>query len=183
MTDGTAFHQLQEEMRGAFEATVLDLPRAMLVQYPHLVHDAHIAIVVVELTLAATRDAIRLLSWLKSNAPSTRVLVVANRIPSGGNTEISRKDFESSIERSVDFVVPFEPKSAVQAAKLGKSLAEVANANKLSQPLVGIAASVLATVDEATELAAAAGTTKPSLAGSFKAMLSTKLKPEKAVGK
>jgi pilus assembly protein CpaE len=61
LTDGTAFFQLQEEMRNAFEATVLDLPRHMLVQHPHLVHDAHVAVVVVELTLAATRDTIRIL--------------------------------------------------------------------------------------------------------------------------
>ena len=52
VTDGTAFFQLQEEMRNAFESTVLDLPRHMLIQYPHLVHDAHVAVVVAELTLA-----------------------------------------------------------------------------------------------------------------------------------
>ena len=94
VTDGTAFFQLQEEMRNAFESTVLDLPRHMLIQYPHLVHDAHVAVVVAELTLAATRDTIRILAWLKSNAPQTKVIVVANRVPSGGALEISRKDFE-----------------------------------------------------------------------------------------
>ena len=73
VTDGTAFFQLQEEMRNAFESTVLDLPRHMLIQYPHLVHDAHVAVVVAELTLAATRDTIRILAWLKSNAPQTKV--------------------------------------------------------------------------------------------------------------
>ena len=52
MTDGSAFFQLQEEMRNAFESTVVDLPRHMLIQYPHMVHDAHVAIVVAELTLA-----------------------------------------------------------------------------------------------------------------------------------
>ena len=46
ITDGTAFFQLQEEMRNAFESTVLDLPRHMLIQYPHMVHDAHVAVVV-----------------------------------------------------------------------------------------------------------------------------------------
>src|SRR5436305_692911 len=78
VTDGTAFFQLQEEMRNAFESTVLDLPRHMLIQYPHLVHDAHVAVVAAELTLAATRDTIRVLAWLKSNAPQTKVVVVAN---------------------------------------------------------------------------------------------------------
>ena len=52
ITDGTAFFQLQEEMKNAFESTVLDLPRQMLIQYPHMVHDAHVAVVVSELTLA-----------------------------------------------------------------------------------------------------------------------------------
>src|SRR3546814_14963018 len=72
LTDGSAFFQLQEEMRNAFETTVLDLPRQMLVQHPHLVHDAHVCIVVVEFTLAATRDAIRILSCLKSNRSEER---------------------------------------------------------------------------------------------------------------
>ena len=44
---------------GTLKSTVLDLPRHMLIQYPHLVHDAHVAVVVAELTLAATRDTIR----------------------------------------------------------------------------------------------------------------------------
>src|SRR3712207_7116349 len=40
---------------------------------------------------------------------------------SSGAQEISRKDFEQSIERSVDVVIPFEPKAAAQSAKLGRS--------------------------------------------------------------
>ncbi|CAN5246349.1 hypothetical protein BH24PSE1_BH24PSE1_07450 [soil metagenome] len=126
MSDGTAFFQLQEEMRNAFESTVMDLPRHMLIAHPHLVHDAHVAVVVAELTLAATRDAIRILAWLKSNAPQTKVIVVANGIPSGGSLEISRKDFEQSIERPVDVVFPYDSKIAAQSAKLGKPLAEIA---------------------------------------------------------
>src|SRR3954464_3426366 len=132
-TDGSAFFALQEEMRNAFESTVLDLPRHMLIQHPHLVHDAHVAVVVAELTLAATRDTIRILAWLKSNAPQTKVVVVANGVPSGGALEISRKDFEQSIERPVDIVFPFDAKIAAQSAKLGKPMAEVAT-GKISAP-------------------------------------------------
>ena len=127
VTDGSAFFALQEEMRNAFESTVLDLPRHMLIQHPHLVHDAHVAVVVAELTLAATRDTIRVLAWLKSNAPQTKVLVVANAVPNGGALEISKKDFEQSIERPVDLVFPYDAKLAAQAAKLGKPMAEVAS--------------------------------------------------------
>ncbi len=123
MTDGTAFLQLQEEMRAAFEATVVDLPRSMLILYPHLIRDTQSMVVVTELTLAAARDTIRLLSWLKANAPQTQVTVVANRVHAAGQLEISRKDFEGSIERKIDFLIPFDQKLAAQAAKLGKPLA------------------------------------------------------------
>src|SRR3546814_15914956 len=56
ITDGSAFYQLQEEMRTAFECTVVDLPRAMLVQHPRLSSEIQIAVLVTELTLAAARD-------------------------------------------------------------------------------------------------------------------------------
>ncbi len=172
VTDGTAFFQLQEEMRNAFESTVLDLPRHMLIQYPHLVHDAHVAVVVAELTLAGTRDTIRILAWLKSNAPQTKVIVVANGVPSGGALEISRKDFEQSIERNVDVVFPFDSKVAAQAAKLGKPMAEVAG-GKLSTPFNTLSGMVLNHASEegsAPEPASASGA-KPSLVDNLKSML------------
>lgn len=134
LTDGSAFYQLQEEIRHAFEGTVIDLPRNMMVQFPHLLNDVHVIVVVVEFTLAGTRDAIRILSWLKANAPQARVIVVANRVQVAVQ-EVSRKDFEHSIERKVDIVIPFDAKSASQSAKLGQPLAKVTKSAKLSQPL------------------------------------------------
>ncbi|RYY25731.1 MAG: pilus assembly protein CpaE [Sphingomonadales bacterium] len=139
MTDGAAFYQLQEEIRGAFESTVIDLPRGMLVNHPHLITDVQVAVLVTELTLASARDAIRILSWFKSNAPQTQVIVAANRVQPQAMLEISRKDFEGSIERKIDIMIPFEQKLASQAAKLGKPLAEVAKGNKSFTPLNDLA--------------------------------------------
>ncbi|AOH84947.1 pilus assembly protein CpaE [Sphingomonas panacis] len=147
MSDGAAFHQLQEEMRHAFECTIIDLPRAMLVQHPHLVAEVQVAVIVTELTLAAARDTIRILSWLKSNAPLTQVIVVANRVLPAAQLEISRKDFEGSIERKIDYFVPFDQKLAAQAAKLGKTLAEVGKTSKTTAPLVDVATQILAIGD------------------------------------
>ncbi len=182
VTDGAAFHQLQEEMRGAFESTVIDLPRAMLIQYPHLVHDAHVTVVVVELTLAATRDAIRILSWLKANAPTSKVIVVANRVPAAGALEITKKDFETSIERAIDFFIPEEPKLLAQAAKLGKPLAEVGN-TKVTQPLIQISAAILGSVEDGPDAVTSksAAATK-SLMGNLKSMMKPKPKIDKKQG-
>lgn len=147
LSDGAAFYQLQEEMRSAFECTVVDLPRNMLVLHPHLITDVQIAVVVTELTLAAARDTIRILSWFKSNAPQTQVFVLANRVHAASQLEINRKDFEGSIERRIDFVIPFDQKLAAQAAKLGKPLAEAGKGSKTIAPLVELAMKLIGTAE------------------------------------
>ncbi len=152
LTDGTAFYQLQEEMRTAFECTVIDLPRGMLVQHPSLVGDVQTAVVVTELTLAAARDTIRILSWLKANAPNTAVHVVVNRMPAAsGQLEITRKDFETSIERKVDWTLPLDQKLAAQAAKLGKPLAEAGKNSKTVAPLVDLAGALAGAAEDAAD--------------------------------
>jgi len=147
LTDGGAFYQLLEEFRAAFECSVIDLPRHMLIQHPHLMSDVNVAVVVTELTLAAARDSIRILSWLKSNAPQSRVLVVANRVHAGV-PEISRKDFETSIERKVDIVIPFDLRIAAQSAKLGKTLAETAKGSKVGTACASLLDAVVGAADE-----------------------------------
>src|SRR3546814_19562333 len=92
----------------------------MLIQHPHLINEVNATVVVTELTLAAARDSIRILSWLRSNAPGSKVFVVANRVHPNA-LEISRKDFEQSIEHKIDVLIPADPKLAPQAHKPGKT--------------------------------------------------------------
>ena len=175
MSDGTAFFQLQEEMKQAFECTVIDLPRTMLIQHPHLLYDVQTAVVVTEFTLAATRDTIRILSWLKSNAPQANVMVVANRVSATAPGEITRKDFESSIERTVDVVIPLDVKLATQAAKLGKPLIEVAKSTKVGQAIQDISGRLVVAAESGDKQAKATG---KSLLGKL-AELKTKIPSKK----
>ena len=178
LTDGSAFYQLQEEMRSAFECTIIDLPRGMLVQHPHLMADVHATVVVTEMTLASARDAIRILSWLKSNAPQSKIVLVANRV-AAGVAEISRKEFETSIERKIDFVIPADLKVVTQAAKLGKTIADVGKGSKLGAALVEIANRLVQTGEDSTaEASGKAGKAKSSLLGKFslKSVLPNKAK-------
>ena len=145
MTDGTAFFQLQEEFRAAFECTVIDLPRDMLINYPHLLGDVNATVIVTELTLASARDAIRLLSWLKSHAAQSKVIVVANKVQSS-NLEISRQDFENSIERKIDIMIPSDPKGAAQAAKLGQAFVEANKSSKTAAKMVELSEQILGAV-------------------------------------
>jgi pilus assembly protein CpaE len=148
MSDGSAFFLLQEELRAAYEYTVIDLPRPMLIEYPQLIADVKVAIVVCELTLASARDMIRILSWLKTNAPQTTVYVVANKVDPKGNNELGRKEFETSIERPVDYVVPLDFKIAMQSTKLGKPVIEIAKGSKIAMALIEIAAKISVNGDD-----------------------------------
>jgi pilus assembly protein CpaE len=182
LSDGGAFFQLLEEMKAAFECTVVDLPRHMLVQYPHLINDVQSVVVVSELTLAGARDMIRVLSWLKSNAPQANAVVVVNRVGPSGTPEISRKDFEASIERKIDFAIPFDLKTVCQAAKLGKAVAEVGKGSKLGQEIIAIGNRLVATAD-GTEETVATVKSGGSLAGklaSFKFSLPRRNKQKPA---
>ena len=146
MTDGAAFVQLEEEFRQAFEMTVIDLPRNMLINFPHLMAEVNQVVVAAELTLASARDTIRILSWLKTHAEHAQTLVVANKVQQGA-AEISKADFEASIERKVDFQIPFDPKSAMNAAKLGKTFVEANSGAKAGATIKQIAERVRAIGD------------------------------------
>lgn len=147
MTDGLAFAQLQDEMRLNFETTIVDLPRGMMIQQPVLVSSAQTIILVTEFTLAAARDTIRLLAWLKTHAPQSTVLTVANRVQPAAQSEIAQSDFEGSIERPVDFSIPYDPKLVVQAAKLGKPIAELGRTSRTIVPLLELSQRICASAE------------------------------------
>ena len=143
MTDGAAFVQLEEEFRQAFEMTVIDLPRNMLINFPQLLNDVNVVLLVTEMTLAAARDTIRLLSWLKANAPQTEVFVTVNKAQQGVG-EISKADFEASIERAISYSVPYDIKAAINAAKLGQTFVQANRASKSAAVIRDIAKTITA---------------------------------------
>jgi pilus assembly protein CpaE len=179
MTDGAAFIQLEEEFRQAFEMTVIDLPRNMLINFPTLLADVNVVLVVVEMTLASARDAIRILSWLKTNAAHVQPLIVANKVQTG-TAEISKADFEASIERKINFSIPYDIKAATNAAKLGQTFADANRSAKAGVAIRDIAKSIM----NVGEGEAIDSTIKPksSLLGKFdlKSMLSGSKKSKDA---
>ncbi|MET0374096.1 MAG: pilus assembly protein CpaE, partial [Rhizorhabdus sp.] len=60
----------------------------------------------------------------------------------------SRKDFENSIEREIDFMLPYDHKQAVNAAKLGKPVAEAGKSSKLGQGLAQLSEKLLSLVSD-----------------------------------
>ncbi|WP_370189644.1 pilus assembly protein CpaE [Qipengyuania sp.] len=165
MTDGAAFMQLQEEFKHTFEMTVLDMPRNMMINFPHLLNDVNVVVLATEMSLASARDTIRILSWLKTNAPHAQVLIVANKVQPGA-AEISKADFEASIERKIDITIPFDQKAAANAAKLGKTFVDANGSSKATGAIKQLASQILGAGEEESA-DAEAGEAKKSLLGSL----------------
>ncbi len=178
LSDGTAFFQLTEEMRSAFEATVIDLPRHMVVQYPHLVADLQSIVVVSELTLAGARDMIRILSWLKSNAPQAQVIAAINSAGASSTPEISQRDFESSIERKADLILPYDAKATSTAAKLGKTIVDAAPSSKLGATLIDLSGMILGRIEAGADATAPAKVGKSGSLMDKVSNLKSMLKPK-----
>ena len=142
MTDGSAFISLEQEFRQSFEACVIDLPRSMMVNFPQLVSSVQNVVLTTEMTLASARDAIRILSWLRTNAPDARIILAANKVEPGAS-EISATDFTAAIEREVAFTIPYDHKAAINAARLGQSFAEANRASKTAAPLFAMARAII----------------------------------------
>ena len=179
MTDGSAFLQLQEEFRHAFEMTLVDMPRNMLINFPHLLNDVNVVTLVTEMTLASARDTIRILSWLKTNAAHATPVIVANKVQPGA-AEISKADFEASIERAIDITIPFDQKAAANAAKLGKTFVDANTSSKASASIKQLSTRIIGLGDEDSDEAAEVASGKKSLLGSFdiKSLLAKKDKAE-----
>jgi len=101
------------------------------------------------------------------------VLVTANKVQPGAG-EISKADFEASIERKINFTVPYDVKAGINAAKLGQTFAEANRMSKAGGAIREIANAVIGATDSDDH--ATLKPAKKSLLGKLdlKAMLSNK---------
>lgn len=135
LPDPMALGQLASTLQNKVSYVFVDLPRFLAGHNAHLLEEANDVLVVTEQTLAATRDTIRLLAFLKDVAPKTKVSVVINNCRGMVGDEVSMKDFETSIERKVDYILPPDPKTVLAAVKKGKVLPQVSRDSKLVKTL------------------------------------------------
>lgn len=141
--DPAALAHLLEELRHKYQVVVMDLPRYALAQFPFVLNDVAEAVIVSDFTLAGTRDAIRLLNFMREHAANTRVRVVVSKLGQHGPVEVEQKDFEASIERKIDWILPFDPKSVVGAARQAKPLGQIAPSSKIVNVVRDITTSII----------------------------------------
>ena len=98
-------------------------------------------------------------------------MVVINKHQSGV-AEISKSDFEASIERKIDFAIPYDIKAASNAAKLGQVFTEANKSSKASATIKQIAEKIMGASED--DMAALTEEKKPLLGFDLKSLLAKK---------
>lgn len=128
-----AVETLMNALGDNFDCVIADVPRQFLATHADLLGAATDIVLVTDLSLTAARDCIRLLSQIKTLAPDAEVHLVANRI--GPVNEVSQKDFENTIDDSLDLIINEDRKGMIAATQKGKVMLETDPSSKFSSSI------------------------------------------------
>ena len=113
-----AAHVLLDALRSRYNFIVADVPFAPVPLYRDLLDLVDQRVLVMEPTLAAVRDTLRLLALPAAHGQSHRAIVVLNRVGVPGG--LTRRQVEDALKIKVDVAIPDLPRQVGMAATLGE---------------------------------------------------------------
>jgi len=116
VADGAA-QRLLQGLRQRYNYVVADVPVTPLAWYGELLDQARQRVLVMEPTLQAARDMLRVLALPMGAQQTRQSLVVLNKLGAVGT--MTRRQVEAALQRKVDVVFPFLPRVVNQAATMG----------------------------------------------------------------
>jgi len=128
--DPASINLLMVTLLNSYDNLVVDVPRHIVTTHPNIFENATDVVVISDLTLAATRDTIRILAHLKLTAPDARVHMVINRAQANSQNEVDPRDFIASVEHEIDITIPDDQKVMMEVGRTGKPLLDVAKASR-----------------------------------------------------
>lgn len=112
-----AAQRLVQGLRPRYNYVVADVPLTSLLWHGELLDEARQRVVVMEPTLQAVRDALRLLALPMGAQQVRRPLLVLNKVGAPGT--MTPRQIETALEHKIDAVVPFLPRVVNTAATMG----------------------------------------------------------------
>ena len=109
---------LIEALRRRYNFIVADVPFGPVPLYRELLDLSHQRVLVMEPTLAAVRDTLRLLALPPGPGQTQRPVIVLNRLGIPGG--LQRRQIEDALKVKVDVVIPDLPKQISAAATMGE---------------------------------------------------------------
>lgn len=110
--------RLLEALRRRYNFIVADVPFAPVPVYRDLLDLVDQRVLVMEPTLAAVRDTLRLLALPPGQAQTQRAVVVLNRVGIPGG--LTKRQVEDALKMKVDVTIPDLPRQVGVAATLGE---------------------------------------------------------------
>jgi pilus assembly protein CpaE len=109
---------LLDALRRRYGVIVVDAPFAPVPLYRDLLDLVHQRVLVLEPTLAAVRDTLRLLALPHGAERRQRAVVVLNRVGIAGG--LNRRQVEDALKMKVDVAIPDLPRQLGHAATMGE---------------------------------------------------------------
>ncbi len=104
-------------LRRRYNFVVADVPSSPVPVYRELLMLAHQRVLVMDPTLAAMRNTLRLLALPTGPDQVRRAVVVLNRLGQPGG--LTKQQIEEALEMAIDVVIPYQPRQVGTAATMG----------------------------------------------------------------
>ena len=104
-------------LRRRYNFVVSDVPSSPVPVYRELLMLAHQRVLVMDPTLAAMRNTLRLLALPTGPDQVRRAVIVLNRLGQPGG--LTRPQIEEALEMAIDVVIPYQPRQVGTAATMG----------------------------------------------------------------
>lgn len=142
---GSGIVRLVEELRRSFDWVWLDLPRSLCHLHTSVLRDAAHVQVVSDLTLAGMRDTMRIVNLFSNVGGDGTIGVILNH--ARRSKGMPKSEFTRGVDCKILAQLPDEPK-ALQAATVGKPLAQTAARGKFMAELRKMTNDIAPTVKE-----------------------------------
>ncbi len=142
---------LLDALRSRYNFIVADVPFAPVPLYRDLLDLVDQRVLVMEPTLAAVRDTLRLLSLPAGEEQSQRAIVVLNRVGITGG--LTRRQVEDALKMKVDVAIPDLPRQLGNAATLGEPAIATSNGFRAGVNEISRQVAFVGLLDSASETA------------------------------
>jgi pilus assembly protein CpaE len=129
---------LIESLRRQFERVVIDMPRGNLAWQSMILSKADEVVLVTDLSLAGARDTMRLLAFARHCSTSSRIRVLVGGARQPQNDMLDINEFRRTVGAPVEASIPFDPRAAIDAGRLGRPLPKAAARSPASKAYRGL---------------------------------------------
>ncbi|MDI9638320.1 AAA family ATPase [Kamptonema cortianum] len=138
--------QLLSYLSKLFHYVIVDIPHNFDEAAGFILQRSNIHILVTETSLAGLRDSGRIIRYLGEDQLNYRLILVLNKFIKEGEGKLSPEDFENTLKRKVDHLIPYEASINNELINAGKTVLEIDT--PLKRPIQEIANNIQGIKDE-----------------------------------